>query len=379
MIPNNEKRKSLKGNSTKSTFHLGLIGWFPPPLGGVSVHIQRLKRALDNIGIDYLVYDVSSTIKKEKGVVPVYNFRKWVFAQLVSTSNDRSIIHNHLISWKQRALPLLLKLRGSKVIFTFHSLREEIIHDNLVNTLCMKMVLHWGDHFIAVASQIQDKLICRGVNPLKITVIPAFIPPQVNPQDTQQIPDNIHNFINSHKPVISANASRIGFFQGIDLYGMDLCLLLTCRLKVEYPDIGFVFCLPGAGKEEYFISLLNQLVALGLSDNFLFVTEQMDFFPILEKSDLFVRPTNTEGDSISIREALYFNKPVVCSELPDRPDGVILFNNRDLDDFVRKTRQVIANLKFHDKQYFGLMEANNSYHQNVEKILNVYQKILNTD
>jgi hypothetical protein len=49
----------------------------------------------------------------------------------------------------------------------------------------------------------------------------------------------------------------------------------------------------------------------------------------MEQADLVVRPTNTDGDSLSIREAIFLNKPIISSDVVKRPDGTILFANRN--------------------------------------------------
>lgn len=45
--------------------------------------------------------------------------------------------------------------------------------------------------------------------------------------------------------------------------------------------------------------------------------------------DVFVRNTSTDGDSISVREALYLGLKALCTDVVDRPNGVILFKYND--------------------------------------------------
>jgi glycogen(starch) synthase len=55
---------------------------------------------------------------------------------------------------------------------------------------------------------------------------------------------------------------------------------------------------------------------------------------VIKRSSVFLRPTTSDGDSISLREALHFNVPVVASDAAPRPDGSILFASRDQEDFI---------------------------------------------
>ena len=202
--------RSVKGK-TGLWIRLGLVGWYPPPIGGISVHVKRLRKELDFLGVNDIVYDIGAKSAKETGVIPESVFRLWMLISLFSPSFDRNIVHIHLTSWKQRALALLFKFRVPKIMYTFHSLREEVKELSLLNRLCMRLVLLFGDHFIAVSNEIQQKLIQRGVNQNKINVIPAFIPPQVSLEDNK-LPNAVLQFISNHSPILTANASRIGFF-----------------------------------------------------------------------------------------------------------------------------------------------------------------------
>jgi glycosyltransferase involved in cell wall biosynthesis len=182
-----------------------------------------------------------------------------------------------------------------------------------------------------------------GIKPENVNeqVIPGFIPPIVKAEEIAQISQEVWDFIHSHSPILTANAFRISFYDGQDLYGIDLCIYLCTDLKANYPRIGFVFCLPDIGDHKYFSKMREKIRDCKVEDNFLFVTKPCPYYPILSKSDVFVRPTNTDGDAISLREALYFKVPAVASDAVVRPEGTILFKNRDVDDFTAKVRHVL--------------------------------------
>ena len=52
-------------------------------------------------------------------------------------------------------------------------------------------------------------------------------------------------------------------------------------------------------------------------------------FELMKVTDVFVRNTSTDGDSLSVKEALYLHKKVICSDAVDRPLGVRLFHYSD--------------------------------------------------
>ncbi len=50
---------------------------------------------------------------------------------------------------------------------------------------------------------------------------------------------------------------------------------------------------------------------------------------IIARSDLFVRPTLSDGDAISVREAIAMDTPVVASDVVARPEGTLCFKTGD--------------------------------------------------
>ena len=217
---------------------------------------------------------------------------------------------------------------------------------------------------------IKEKIISLGIAPENIEVIPSFIPPTVREEEIAEIPQEVWAFMNSHNPVISANAYRIIFYNNQDLYGIDMCVDLCANLGQYYPEIGLVFCLPDIGDHEYFNKMKQRIAEKGIENNFLFITEQYQFYPILMKCDAFVRPTNVDGYGISIAEAIYFKVPAVASDVCSRPEGTILFSSRDMGEFTSKVKDVLDNCDLYKEK----LEAIN-LEDNFSQIMKVYQKV----
>jgi glycosyltransferase involved in cell wall biosynthesis len=65
----------------------------------------------------------------------------------------------------------------------------------------------------------------------------------------------------------------------------------------------------------------------------------------MEQSDIVLRPTNTDGDSLTIREALFLGKPILASDVVARPPGTIIFKTRDVQDMIQKLEQLLSSLE----------------------------------
>jgi glycosyltransferase involved in cell wall biosynthesis len=109
-----------------------------------------------------------------------------------------------------------------------------------------------------------------------------------------------------------------------------------------------------------------------LEDNFHFYTKPIAYPAVINMCDLFIRPTNTDGDALSIREAISLKKPAIASDVCKRPEGTIFFKDRNIDDLYIKTTDTINNYE----EYRAKIE-NIEFEDNTEKILEVYKKVLN--
>jgi glycosyltransferase involved in cell wall biosynthesis len=355
---------------------IGLIGSCTPPYTGVTVHVHRLMKKLDEFGIDWVLYDILGVQRenKENRVVCITHPKLWMIKYFFSTKHE--IIHNHTEDWRGQVIVGVMGLLGQKTIATLHS--EALIDSwrdyNFIKRTLIQMALKSTTALIVVNSDIREFCVSIGVDPDKIFLIPAFIPPVPENKEIHEIPQDIRDFLDSHYPLLSANAFKITFFKGEDVYGIDLCIELCHNLKQTWDNVGLIFFLPeflwGEGERRHFSSLQQRLIELNLQNNFLFVTESYPFHPVLLKSSIFVRPTNTDGDAISVREALYFGIPAVASNVVARPDGTIVFNNRDIDDFTVKVKDLLDNYQFYQQRLNSL-----TFDDYAARIVHVYQKV----
>jgi len=370
------KGQSIKPKGLKKELKIGLIGSCTPPFTGVTVHVQRLMEKLDEFNIDWVLYDILGVQRenKENRVICIKHPKLWMIKYFLSTKNE--IIHNHTEDWRGQVIVGLMGFLGQKTIATLHS--EALINSwrdyNVIKRKVIQIALKSTTSLIVVNSNIKEFCLSIGIDPDKIFLIPAFIPPTSEKEEINEIPKDIWDFLDNHYPILSGNAFKITFFNGEDVYGIDLCIELCYKLKQNWNNVGFIFFLPeflwGKGERQHFSHLQQRIQELNLQNNFLFVTQSYPFHPILLKSSVFVRPTNTDGDAISIREALYFRVPSVVSNVVTRPEGTIIFKNRDIDDFTLKVKDLLDNYQEYKQRLNSL-----TFDDYAAKILQVYQKV----
>lgn len=359
-------------NRNKKT-KIALIGPYPPPYGGISIHIQRLKERLEEKKYECLVYNLGGQKKSQKkNVIRVKKIKKWLLRYFFFSKEH--IIHYHNPDWRLRIIFGLMSFLGKKVIISIHgeSLQDSLKRGSWFKKQLIQIALKHTSLIIVLNPKTEKLILSLGIKPKHIKIIPSFIPPIVKREEIAEIPHEVWGFVDNHSPVILANASKIVFYNNQDLYGLDMYIDLCTNLKQYYPNIGFIFCLPDIGDYEYFNKMKQRIKEKNIENNFLFQTKPCQMYPILMKSDVFVRPTNTDGYGISIAEAIYFNVPSVASNVCPRPEGTILFKNRDISNFTSKTKDVLCNYKKYKKRLETIKLENNS-----EKIIEIYKKLIN--
>jgi len=349
---------------------IAILGIFPPPIGGISIYIKRFYFFLNEKGISYILYNSGEYVNKEKNIIHV-SFKRKLF-ELIFDRTD--IIHSNEIGIKSRILVPLFRLFNKKVILTIHgySFKNQINRLKGIKKELYIFQMKLYNNIIAVNPNIKELLIKNGINKSKISVIPAFIPPTSKETDINQLPNFFNKVRKKHKFIITANASKISFYNNQDLYGIDLSIELMKKLVDSgQKDIGFIYVIPDIGDYEYYKKMQNLVKEYNLENCFHFYTKPAAYPAVLNMCDLFIRPTNTDGDAFSVREALTLEIPAIASDVCRRSEGTILFKNRNIDDLYLKTYQTINNYEECKK----LIE-NIKFEDNAEKILKVYKQVL---
>lgn len=309
-----------------------MIGRRPPPIGGVTVHTDRL--------INWLS-DIDGVAVKHVGISPIDLFRFAVGC--VGSRPKQTIVHCQTSSvWGLgiATLILLFLFSRAKLIYSLHS--EYWVGDNLlsgrVRAWCVAFCLRRVDLLIA-----DNHRIASDVRPYvnQVEVIVPFLPPR----------GELGNIGLSHylglsgfdSPALVFNAYKLVYRDnGHDVYGLDV--LLNAYSKINIP-LMLIILIPKLSPDQ-----AKQIHAIvtgmqnTLNRNRVHIVSRLDIegWRVIAKADMFVRPTITDGDALSVREALYFGVPTIVSDCTSRPEGVILFRTGDSDDLADKIVRTVG-------------------------------------
>lgn len=290
-----------------------IIGTLPPPIGGVSIYNKRLYDYLQNnelVDADFIDY------------------KRNEISQVLSAVMHHKIIYLNCSSSRFKIfLAIISRFFNKKFIVTFHGNLER--HQWSVNLLD-KMILKLATLTIVLNRQSLDYALRYS---RKVLLGTAFIPPSVKEELSPEVRDLVLSCRKKYKVVCASNAHNVSFDKsGNEIYQVRFLLDLFSQLS----DCCIILSDP-SGMYSNYLKQHN----VDIPRNVLVIKITHSFFELLKETDVMLRITTTDGDSISVREALYLNKIVIASNVVDRPPGTIVVNI-DVAEIREKLDEVVA-------------------------------------
>lgn len=311
-----------------------IVGKTPLPIGGVTIHVERLLQHLKLSNFPYDFIDLREGLKLKY----LFQLRK------------ASIVHLHTSNVFLRLfVAFICRVVKTKCIATFHgnlgrfnNARNSL--DNLsIRLLYVPIVIN--DQSFSISIRINKKTVLES----------AFIPPlkttPLKPKYSKPIIE-----LSKQTKIICTNAYHVSFDKyGRDIYGIiDLLSVLTSLQKIN-----LVVSDPSGTYFEYIRENRKDLL-----ESAIWICEPHDFYEVLKLSDGFVRNTTTDGDSLSIREAIFLGKKCFATDVVDRPPGTVLYKNKNELKLILESWELSKTNEF---------EANNF----VFRLLDLYKNLLN--
>ena len=348
------------------------VGAVPPPYGGVSVHLERLMTRLRAEGFSSQLIDTSGVAKQRTDVL-CFSWRQAFFHLL---RRETAIVHFHNFAPRNLYLYSILATRH-KTILSFHNERfaAELRGYSAVEQGLFKRLLDNFEYVIIDSEENRNRALGLGIDAAKLLTIPEFLPPPIDETASDSLPQEISELRAKHKFLLATNAYKLTFHRGEDLYGIDLILEMTHRIATgtEF-DIATVILLPNHGNDEYLAKLQSRINGLGISDRCRLVTVPLAETSILWRTaDIVIRATNTDGNSMSVLEAISVGTPVIASDCVARHEAVELFENRNVDSLTDATRNVLGDLERHRN-----LIRNVSLEDNGAKFVELYRRLFGT-
>ena len=312
--------------------HVVMVGFYPPPHGGESIHVRQLTQLLRERGLTV------EAVNLNRHAHPSAEYRsarnRWARLRLVLTLPKRSsILHLHVVAHNWQSWVVVLtaavaaRLKGTASVLTLHS----GLFPNYTATFgrltrwAARWTLRSFTRIIAVNRDIGQAVCDLGIGECKVLVIPAFLGirhPITITRDDEALVNRFH-------PLLIAVG---GGDRDPDL-GLPVILEALPALLRNYPRLGAVFVGSRVGPKTQ-----ASIEAGGLDAHAVCLGEIVHArcLSLIREASVLIRSTYADGDAISVREALALGVPVVASEPPWRPDGVTVFRRGDAVDLTRQ-------------------------------------------
>ena len=311
------------------------VGPYPPPHGGISVHVWSAHALLKRTGQQSSVLNIDPRAPASDAYIKIsgsFDFGKQIVRHVW---NDWMLYvhtngHNRK-SWTIAAACGIAAQFGPGATLTLHS----GIAPSFIRT-----APGWMRRFIRLACVLHRRVICvnaeiaeaiseLGVAREQLEIVPAFLPIEL-PEVT--LPAEIDSWLRQHSPVMASTM----FFR--PEYGFELLVEAVARLRAQHPQCGCLVMGTGEDREA-----ASRLVANRQLTDAIYLAGDLDHqmcLALMGRSDVFVRPTFRDGDSISVREAVSLGVPVIASNVGTRPEGVVVFKAGDVDGLVSAIERV---------------------------------------
>lgn len=332
---------SAPGHDLAAEPRIVLVGPTPPPWGGVSVHIQRVSAHLNEAGIPHRI--LSTTALEEGGsILPLGKSKVFSLLGHARKLGGRDVVV-HSSELHGLLVAFLCALFGARVAQHFHNGRA-LGHALRFWWLrgVVRYLLGRLDRVYAVNSVIAE--ILRAIRPsLKVVELHAFVPPSQaelgRASMALDLPDGCF--------AIGWCGITVG--ERAEIYGFEFFLnVLECLRQKGWPVVGVIGASDGFSPEVLPPSARASISRL--QSALIFVPQSDPYVAYMKALSVFVRPTSTDGDALSIREAMSLGVPVVASSVVCRPDGCETFRLGEREACVDKVIAALA----HSRAQSGL-------------------------
>lgn len=338
------------------------LGPYPPPHGGVQHNLCAIRLFLNRRGIPNEVINMTRFRKKDADGVhyPKNWFQTlWLFIRL-----RYDIVHLHIGG---NLTPRLLGLSficaampRSKAVLTFHSggypgSREG---QSARPRSLRGFVFRRFDLIIAVNEEIVSLFRAFGVPADRIRLI---YPHALIDLPHEELVEPLKSFFRAHKPVFIT----AGLLE--PEYDLTLQIDILALIRERYPRAGLVIIGSGALEDE----LQKHIDSKPYAEHVLLCGDILHSITLraIADSDLFLRTTLYDGDSIAVREALHLGTPVIATDTGMRPDGVYLIPKSDPDVLCNAIDTLL-------NETTNLKKQSEPNDENVEAVFHQYHELI---
>jgi glycosyltransferase involved in cell wall biosynthesis len=331
------------------------ISSYPPPHAGWGVRVQFVKKKLEQLGHDCQVLNIGKSRNLQSlefvGVKNGWDYFRKVFR----FCRKGYLIHMHMNGHSSKGLVLaffaemISLLYRRRCVLTFHGGSDQLFFPKDKNrkfSLIFYILFLIPKYIICNDIIVKNKISEYGINLKKIYSIPAFSKQYIDFSPVN-LSEEMKSFLQKNNPIL------ITYIMLRPVFDVKTLLHSIKELTKDWPQLGLVVMGSNTTPEDLDPEEIYRLVQELALESHLFWTGDLphaQFLTMLSRASVFIRTPTCDGVCASVLEALALGKPVVASENPHRPPGVLTFKAGQPADLSDKVRQALKQKAAHLSQ-----------------------------
>lgn len=320
-IPDPIYSKAVTESSIRS---VALVSAFPPPIGGVTVHVSRLADRLEGLGWRVVRVDTGAPDGLAAKALTVLRL---VVRLLWERFRGNRLFHFHTSRGSLAFLVAgrLVRLLRGRVVLSVHSgAFTDWVSRSTFHSRLLRRSLRSVDLVVMMNERQADELR-RALTPgrvPRVEAVPPFVFPSVGADSRRRDPDGTFRI------------TAMGLWK--PLYAYEEVLAASESAAAAQPDARVELDLvvsTGSAVEEY-RARVRQAVGTPRERVRVRIVEDMDpreTFDYLASRDLLVRPSRADSYGLCVAEALFVGTPAVATDVCRRPAGTRLYTAGDVE------------------------------------------------
>jgi glycosyltransferase involved in cell wall biosynthesis len=294
------------------------IGPYPPPHGGVQTNLVDIRNYLRKQGCSCEAINITRHRRADADGVYYPANALELLRLLLRLRYD--VLHLHIggdLSGRLLALSVVCcAMPRSKAVLSFHS--GGYPSSPAGKTAGPRTIRGWVmrrfDGVIAVNREIADLFGKFGVSAARVRLIPPYS--VLPPGEDAALPDGLARFFDERRPRLVT----VGLLE--PEYDLPLQIDVMADVLQRHPNAGLAIL--GSGSLEDM--LRARIAAKPYRERILLCGDVAHEATLcaIARSDVVLRTTLYDGDSVSVREALAFGVPVIATDNGMRPSGAHL-------------------------------------------------------
>jgi glycogen synthase len=301
-----------------------LVGDYPPPAGGIAVHVLRLHQALRARGLSVRGIDIGVGGRLRPEVLPTRSAVR-LLREVHRASAEGALVHLHTSgnNAKSFALALAVGTAAPGSVLTLHSglLPGFLAQRRSRRNLARAASARFGG-VLCVSPAQREALDRSGVTTAE--VVSPFIDGPLMPEAPWP---GLLRLRSQAQPLIAVACHPS------PVYGTELAVEALQLLRRRWPLAKLVLFGPTLEKLD---SRLERAADQARDPvEWLGELSPSRALAVIRTADVFLRPTGTDGDALTVREALALGVRCVASDAVPRPAGVITYAGGRADECAR--------------------------------------------